>query len=141
MSVLSKNLHIGTTYAVKRNNELKQFRVTSIVSTKTGNSPSNINIRVHGILEGEGAVHFDKSAVLGEYTHYAELVERRKADDERQAQIRNERAEKARRAKALLTDLGIEARAYEYSGDVSIEREGIDKLIALLEGAKKHETV
>lgn len=137
MSVLSKNLHIGSTYAVKRDGELKRFRVTSIVSTKTGNSPSNIDIKVNGILEGvDGVTTVPKASVLGEYTQYTELVERRKQEEAARDLKFAARAELAAKAKSLLTDLGVPSRDYSYSGDLLIDDTDMPAFVKLLEGMK-----
>jgi hypothetical protein len=138
-------IKIGATYAIREGDNLRMFKVRSVVTTRTGPHPSDFSHRVRGVVEGEESEErvVSNDAVLGPYEEYAELVEKRAREKAEAKRRDDEIADRAHRLMELFcrmigepmpgktTDWNAMIRE-GLSGTVEINREGVEKLLAAL---------
>jgi len=144
---------IGSIYAINSpadKEKLVRFSVSSITTTKTGNSPRDYRSAINGQIvaadraPGEEAVvlKLHPDAILGEWTAYSTLVARRKEENARAEAEREAKAARAMDVRRLLyrlvnvappenaTDYGQLFRV-SWSG-LDIDEEGIGLLLEAL---------
>lgn len=148
---------IGKVYAIKGDEGLKRFNVTSVVTIRSRNtgSPHDYSSHVHGTIIGDGGhpvgevIKVNPDKVLGPFEDYVELVEKQKAEKaarEAASKAVEDRATKLRLALyALVNKQAPPANdRYNYSqpyrvssgGSLDITQEGVAWLLEALEKGK-----